>query len=558
MSGLVRSQASRDGAWQRLQLNAPPGNLLSLDLVRALGKALHDLQSTPGIKWLTIEGAGDEFSFGAKIQEHEPGLMATVLPETHRVIRQVLADGWCHHIERLMVLGNFMLLCRIRPGRAGACDRYANEEGRLVRVDPLVLLAKPDTARVAFVEGSPAWRGELGKGEDAFVTGIGATTTYPDYKPAPFIVSSKHDGVDMVTVVTEGIFSYCGVKVKIDTDRFLGPEQAAVRVKGEAVGHVTTAEYGSQMLSLGGVHHLTGGSKKEGIDTCDALLALCNRGAVELSIDGGATVVVQSEKPPVVNGSVEERMRVGCGSAAIGMFAPQWHGHVDEVIVVDDHITGVLSEHQGGAFLDMKPAGIRVRGRRSIRLKSQHRDAVRAVDPLLVLEGLVHHGQRDAQQVVLDKSAVEEEVEQAADLLSSDPAPGARGSARGGAQRLYARGGLDSLRHRCLSEHRPGAWRGMVKGESGILARGRALPALLEQLVQVEDGHAHVTLNAHVEIEREQFRRRSRGRALGRWRHAHGRRPIRHVARAGARAVWRFAPVVREYRVARVLMRPLL
>ena len=58
-------------------------------------------------------------------------------------------------------------------------------------------------------------------------------------------------------------------------------------------------------------------------------------------------------------------MRVGCGSAAIGMFAPQWKDHVDEVIVVDDHITGVLSEHQGGRFLDMKPAGIRVRGRRS-------------------------------------------------------------------------------------------------------------------------------------------------------------------------------------------------
>jgi hypothetical protein len=124
------------------------------------------------------------------------------------------------------------VLCRIRPGRAGACDRYANEDGKLVRVDPLVLLAKPDLARVAFVEGSDSWRGELGKGEGAFVTGIGATTTYPDYKPAPFIVSSKHDGVDMVTVVTEGIFSYCGVKVNIDTDRYLGPEQAAVRVKG--------------------------------------------------------------------------------------------------------------------------------------------------------------------------------------------------------------------------------------------------------------------------------------------------------------------------------------
>ena len=119
------------------------------------------------------------------------------------------------------------------------------------------------------------------------------------------------------------------------------------------------------MLSLGGVHHLTGGSKKEGVVTCEALLALCNKEAVELAIDGGSTVVVQADRPPVVNGVREERMRVGCGSAAIGMFAPQWQDHVDEVIVVDDHITGVLSEHQGGRFLDMKPAGIRVRGRKS-------------------------------------------------------------------------------------------------------------------------------------------------------------------------------------------------
>ena len=66
------------------------------------------------------------------------------------------------------------------------------------------------------------------------------------------------DGADTVTVVTEGIFSYCGVKVKIDTDRHLGPERASVTMKGEPVGHVTTAEYGSQMLALGGVHHLTG------------------------------------------------------------------------------------------------------------------------------------------------------------------------------------------------------------------------------------------------------------------------------------------------------------
>jgi len=253
------------------------------------------------------------------------------------------------------------VLCRIRKGQAGACDRYANHDGKLVRLDPLLVLERGGKA-VPFLEPGKPWDGKL---VAPFVTGVGATTTYPDYKPAPFIVSSKVEGVDMVTVVTEGIFSYCGLKVKIDTDRFLGPELAAVRVEGEQIGHVTTAEYGSQMLSLGGVRHLTGGSKKEGNVTCEAMLKLSNKEAVEVKIDGGASVLLQAGAAPVVNGEREERMRVGCGSATIGIFAQQWHGHCDEVIVVDDHITGVLTEHQAGRFLDMRPAGIRVRGRRS-------------------------------------------------------------------------------------------------------------------------------------------------------------------------------------------------
>ena len=258
------------------------------------------------------------------------------------------------------------VLCRIRPGRAGACSRYANESGQLIRTDAALTLAQAVEAGaplVAFADG--AWDGKLLDPSRAFVTGVGAGTTYPDYKPAPFIVGSTHEGVDTVTVVTEGIFSYCGVKVKIDTDRHLGPEAAPVRAKGEQVGHVTTAEYGSQMLSLGGVRHLTGGSKKEGTVTCETLLALCAAEPVTLTIDGGHEVVVQAGRAPIVDGTPEQRMRVGCGSATVGIFAQQWLGHADEVIVVDDHITGVLSEHQAGKVLGMKPTGIRVRGRRS-------------------------------------------------------------------------------------------------------------------------------------------------------------------------------------------------
>jgi len=260
------------------------------------------------------------------------------------------------------------VLCYIKPGRTGSCDRYGNVNGQLVRLDPHVVLDRAlerGESVVPFLEKASDWDGALVSGEETFVTAIGAGTTYPDYKPAPFIISSEVAGVDMVTVVTEGIFSYCGVKLKIDTDRHLGAECSTVRAQGEPVGHVTTSEYGSQMLSVGGVRHLTGGSRHEGTATCDTLLNLSNGKAVELEIENGAKVVVQADQPPIVDGVREERMRVGCGSATIGMFAKQWFGKVDEVVVVDDHITGVLSEHQAGKLLGVPATGIKMNGRRS-------------------------------------------------------------------------------------------------------------------------------------------------------------------------------------------------
>lgn len=258
------------------------------------------------------------------------------------------------------------VMCYIAEGRAGACDRYANQDGRIIRCDPLTILdrriAKGDEIKPFL---AAEWDGMTASGDDVVVSAIGAGTTYPDYKPAPFIVSREIDGADFVTVVTEAIFSYCGVKVKIDTDRHLGHETAIVRSEGEAIGHVMTAEYGSQMLSLGGVDHLTGGSKAEGRKTCDALLRLCNKEAVELTIDDGSTVIVEAGRAPIVDGQPEIRMRVGCGSATIGMFASQWKGLVDEVVVVDDHITGVVSEHQAGKVIDWPETGIRIKGHRS-------------------------------------------------------------------------------------------------------------------------------------------------------------------------------------------------
>ena len=85
------------------------------------------------------------------------------------------------------------VMCYIAPGQTGACDRYANAGGRIVRTDPVVMLSHALTAGHRIVPfAARDWAGEVAADllpADTFVTGIGSGTTYPDYKPAPFIVS---------------------------------------------------------------------------------------------------------------------------------------------------------------------------------------------------------------------------------------------------------------------------------------------------------------------------------------------------------------------------------
>ena len=258
------------------------------------------------------------------------------------------------------------VMCYIAEGKSGACDRYANKNGQIIRLDPLVILNRCIENGMKIKPFlNEDWDGEIIPDKDIFITAIGSGTTYPDYKPAPFIFNRKIDDIDFVTIVTEAIFSYCGVKIKVDTDRHIGSERDIVRYNGEAVGHIMTSEYGSQMMSLGGVDHLTGSSKIEGKMTCEVIMNLCNKEAVELTIDNGSKIIVQAGKPPIINDVKENKMRVGCGSATVGMFASQWRGLVDEVVIVDDHITAVVSEHQAGKVLGWESTGISINGRRS-------------------------------------------------------------------------------------------------------------------------------------------------------------------------------------------------
>ena len=85
------------------------------------------------------------------------------------------------------------VLCQISEGRTGACDRYANRDGVLMRVDPVVLLRRELSsaapALVAFdrpgaeADGGqgadPEWNGDLLHSDEVFVTGSPAKVRGP-------------------------------------------------------------------------------------------------------------------------------------------------------------------------------------------------------------------------------------------------------------------------------------------------------------------------------------------------------------------------------------------
>jgi 6-hydroxynicotinate reductase len=243
--------------------------------------------------------------------------------------------------------------CWVREGYPGACRRYRNAEGRLERITPLQ--SYQEVADVVGPDPIESIRRPL-------VTGIGAGTTYPDCKPAPVIVKGKRNDLDVVTVVTEAPLSYSGIVVKIDTDLPVGEEGAPVMAGKRKVGMVVTEQYGSKMLSIGGVNLLTG---KDGLVVARTVSDIANKRAVKLKVEGGARLELQVGQAPVIDGQTPASMRVGCGSATLGLFAPLFKEAADEVIVLDSHLTSLMSEHTAGRFVKAKPSGVRLKFRQS-------------------------------------------------------------------------------------------------------------------------------------------------------------------------------------------------
>jgi cyclohexa-1,5-dienecarbonyl-CoA hydratase len=71
-------------------LQDPKGNIVTLEMVRALRAALEAVAQNPHLKLITLDGAGPDFSFGASIPEHTPERIREVLPEMHALVVDLL------------------------------------------------------------------------------------------------------------------------------------------------------------------------------------------------------------------------------------------------------------------------------------------------------------------------------------------------------------------------------------------------------------------------------------------------------------------------------------
>jgi len=139
------------------------------------------------------------------------------------------------------------VLCKIKEGYTGACRRYCNKKGLLVRDTPLHFVTHKRTGNES--------RKLI---EKPLITAIGAGTEFPCFYPAPYIANDKLEGVDVVTAVSEVPVSYSSIRVKVDTNKFIGKPGAKVKRDGKEVGMIISEEYGSMIISIGGINLITG------------------------------------------------------------------------------------------------------------------------------------------------------------------------------------------------------------------------------------------------------------------------------------------------------------
>ncbi|GAB4449712.1 MAG: enoyl-CoA hydratase-related protein [Bacteroidia bacterium] len=86
----IKTTSLLDGQWQQIIISNGKGNIINLQVMQELIHLLEEFKYRPEIKVITIEGAGDNFSFGASVEEHQKNNAADMLKSFHRLFYKFL------------------------------------------------------------------------------------------------------------------------------------------------------------------------------------------------------------------------------------------------------------------------------------------------------------------------------------------------------------------------------------------------------------------------------------------------------------------------------------
>jgi cyclohexa-1,5-dienecarbonyl-CoA hydratase len=93
MPDLVRVDLVDNGAFWRVTFGTSRGNILDGATLQALSGVFAHARASRALKAICLEGAGDDFSYGASIQEHLPAAVPAMLAALRTCVLDLLDSG---------------------------------------------------------------------------------------------------------------------------------------------------------------------------------------------------------------------------------------------------------------------------------------------------------------------------------------------------------------------------------------------------------------------------------------------------------------------------------
>ena len=149
-----------DGAVLRLSLDGGKGNIVDSKMVAALFKAFTEAKQDKSLRAVLLDAKGNDFSFGASVEEHQPDQCAAML-------------GGLHQLLKLMLRLHVPVVCAVKGRCLGGGLELALACSRIV-AHPGAKLGNPEVKLAVFAPAASAlmpWRVGPAAAEELLVTG---------------------------------------------------------------------------------------------------------------------------------------------------------------------------------------------------------------------------------------------------------------------------------------------------------------------------------------------------------------------------------------------------